>query len=311
MINEAVEFAVELRFPEGPVVMQDGSVIVVEIAAGCVIRCWPDGRVTTIAVVGGGPNGAALGPDGKLYVCNNGGMAWHRDPDGGLYPHGRAENYTGGSIQRVSIENGTVETLYRDVGGTALSAPNDIVFDESGGFWFTDLGEISGTHIARGGVCYARCDGTCIRQVVFPMLTPNGIALSPDGKSLYVAETLTARLWRFEVVAPGELALRSWPAISPGDLLYVAPEYCNFDSIAVEANGNICVATLGIGGITVVSPSGQRVEFVAYPDRATTNLCFGGADMRSAYVTQSRTGRLLMQSWAREGLAPAFGRQPR
>src|SRR5687768_12194536 len=70
----SVEIVAEgLAFPEGPVIMADGSVIVVEIAGGRVTRCW-EGRKETICEIGGGPNGAAIGPDGALYVCNNGGM---------------------------------------------------------------------------------------------------------------------------------------------------------------------------------------------------------------------------------------------
>lgn len=300
------EVACGLAFPEGPVALSDGSVVVVEIAAGIISRCWPDGQVTRVADVGGGPNGSALGPDGRLYVCNNGGFEWQRDPNHNLFPHGRSKHYTGGAIQRVDIERGTVETLYRDVEGQPLSAPNDIVFDEAGGFWFTDLGNMAADHVERGGVYYATCDGSSIRRVIFPMLTPNGIGLSPDGQRLYVAETLTARVWHFEVVSPGSVSLRQWPALSPGELLYAAPQYCSFDSLAVEANGNVAVATLGTGGITVISPAGELVEFVEFPDRATTNLCFGGADFRSAYITQSRTGRLTKKTWPRAGLPLAF-----
>ena len=65
-----------LRFPEGPVVMADGSVIVVEIQSGDITRVLPDGKKQRVAHVGGGPNGAAIGPDGALYICNNGGFAW-------------------------------------------------------------------------------------------------------------------------------------------------------------------------------------------------------------------------------------------
>ena len=64
--------AEHLAFPEGPVVMPDGSIIVVEIAAGRVTRVWGEGRKEVVAVTGGGPNGAALGPDGAIYVCNSG-----------------------------------------------------------------------------------------------------------------------------------------------------------------------------------------------------------------------------------------------
>jgi gluconolactonase len=301
-----IELATNLQFPEGPIACPDGSVLVVQIASGQLSRCGTDGRVVAVAELGGGPNGAALGPDGKCYVCNNGGMQWHRDPNGGLYPHGRAPDYKGGSIQRVDIGTGAVQTLYDSVASGPLLAPNDIVFDDAGGFWFTDLGSIADRHIERGRVCYATTDGSSIREVVFPMLTPNGIGLSPDGSKVYVAETVTARVWQFEVVAPGELALAGWPASSPGTLLYAAPHFCSFDSLAVEADGNVCVATLGTGGVTVISPAGKLVEFVKFADRATTNLCFGGPTLTTAYITQSRSGRLLGVPWPRKGFAPPF-----
>ena len=68
--------ATDLEFPEGPVVMPDGSVVLVEIRGQRLTRVWPDGRKEVVAEIPGGPNGAALGPDGKMYVCNNGGFSW-------------------------------------------------------------------------------------------------------------------------------------------------------------------------------------------------------------------------------------------
>jgi len=294
-----------LQFPEGPVALADGSVLFVEIAAGRLSRWHPDGRVEEVARPGGGPNGAALGPDGACYVCNNGGMQWHTDPNGGRYPHGRAADYGGGRIERIDLRSGRVERLYEHTGRTPLASPNDIVFDAHGGFWFTDLGSMGHDALERGRICYAKADGSAIREVVFPMLTPNGIGLSPDGRHLYVAETVTARVWRFAVSAPGELALAGWPALTPGDMLFASPTYCMFDSLAVEAGGNVCVATIGapgIAGITVIDPAGALVERVPMPDRSTTNICFGGAQGRDAFVTLSRTGRLARRRWARAGL---------
>jgi gluconolactonase len=305
MNDELKILATGLQFPEGPVVLEDGSVVFVEIAAGRVSRCWPDGKVEVVATPGGGPNGAALGTDGLLYVCNNGGMQWHSDPDGGQYPHGRASNYECGRIERVDFRTGRVERLYDRSDKGPLLSPNDIVFDAHGGFWFTDFGSMGATGFEPGRVCYAKADGAMIKEVVFPMLTPNGIGLSPDGMRLYVAETVTARLWSFEVCAPGELALQGWPAPTPGEMLYASPTYCMFDSLALEQNGNICIATIGApgtAGITVIDSAGKLVERVPMPDRSTTNICFGGPDKRDGYITQSRSGRLVQRRWSRPGL---------
>ncbi|MEO8298198.1 MAG: SMP-30/gluconolactonase/LRE family protein [Burkholderiales bacterium] len=304
MPNDPEILATGLQFPEGPIAMPDGSVLFVEIAAGRLSRWWPGGRVEAVATPGGGPNGAAIGPDGACYVCNNGGLMWHSDPNGGRYPHGRAADYAGGRIERINLATGSVERLYDRTERGPLLGPNDIVFDAHGGFWFTDLGATGERDIERGRVCYARADGSLIRDVVVPMLTPNGIGLSPDGKTLYVAETVTARVWAFDVTAPGELALQPWPAVTPGRLLFGSGVYCMFDSLAVEAAGNVCVATIGapgIAGVTVLSPQGELLERVAMPDRSTTNLCFGGNGLRTAFITLSRSGRLASTAWSRSG----------
>ena len=118
-----------LRFPEGPVVMPDGSVILTEIEPGRITRVLPDGSKQTVATPGGGPNGLALGPDGKLYCCNNGGFNWN-EAGGYLAPHGIASDYSGGRIERIDIDTGVVEILYKSGDhGCVLRGPNDIVFD--------------------------------------------------------------------------------------------------------------------------------------------------------------------------------------
>jgi gluconolactonase len=292
-----------LLFPEGPVALPDGSVLVVEIGRRCLTRVFPDGSSAIVAATGGGPNGAALGPDGKVYVCNNGGFEFARDEGWKLRPVRQAWDYSGGRIERIDLETGAVEVLYRGTAEVPLKGPNDIVFDGAGGFYFTDLGKVRGREIDRGALFYARADGSLLREVAFPIITPNGIGLSPDGRTLYVAETEAARLWAFDVEAPG--VLRKEPFPSPhGGRLVAAPggRYQRFDSLAVTAAGNICVATLIHGGITVISPDGQTVRHVPMPDRFTTNLCFGGAGLGTAYITLSHTGRLVACAWAEPGL---------
>ncbi|HXC10763.1 MAG TPA: SMP-30/gluconolactonase/LRE family protein [Steroidobacteraceae bacterium] len=290
-----------LAFPEGPVVLPDGSVLVVEIGAGRLTRVLPSGERSVIAHVGGGPNGAALGPDGHSYVCNNGGFKWRTD-DGFTRPIGEAADYTGGSIQRVNLATAEVQTLYTHCDGNPLHGPNDIVFDAQGGFWFSDFGKKLADRMMQGAVYYARTDGTFIRRAAFPFLTPNGIGLSPDGKTLYVAETETSRLWSYPVVGPGELALQPFPSPNGGRLVHGLPGYQRFDSLAVEAGGNICVATLVRGGISVFSPGGELLEFHEAPEGYCTNICFGGPDMRTAYITLSGYGQLFEARWPRPGL---------
>lgn len=298
---QAREIASGLKFPEGPIAMPDGSVLVVEIM-GNLVCVTPDGRRHVIAELGGGPNGAAIGPDGKAYVCNNGGFNWDRADDGYMRPTGRADDYVTGRIERVDLETGQVETLYAECDGAPLNGPNDIVFDGLGGFWFTDHGKSYGRLMDRGALYYAQADGSAIREAAFPLFTPNGVGLSPDGKTLYVSETDTGRVWSYPVLGPGELAKAPWPSPNGGRFLGNLAGYHRFDSMAVEAEGNICVATLVSGGITVFSPQGEALEFHEASEGYCTNICFGGPELRTAYITLSGYGTLIAVDWPRPGL---------
>lgn len=299
------EVATNLQFPEGPVAMADGSVLLVEIARGTLSRVTPDGRVQVVADLGGGPNGAAIGPDGAVYVCNNGGFKWTRDPGGVHRPVAQADDYSGGRIERVNLATGRAERVYDRAGEAPLKGPNDLVFDAHGGFYFTDLGKVRERDMDRGGVYYARADGSAIEVIARPALTANGTALSPDGATLYYAETEGARVWAFDITAPGQVAKAPWPSPQGARLVVAAPggHYQRFDSMAVDAMGNALVATLLHGGLTVVSPDGSLVSHVPLPDVYTTNCCFGGRDMRTLYVTLSGSGRLVaIDDWPVPGL---------
>ena len=150
----------------------------------------PDGSKDVVAECGGGPNGAAIGPDGKLYVTNNGGSFRYMDMGGLNFPHQPPpESWNGGRIERIDIETGEVDVLYEECDGHPLRGPNDLVFDAHGGFWFTDHGVRLERTSDRTGIYYAQPDGSSIREAIFPMDAPNGIGLSPDGSRLYVAET--------------------------------------------------------------------------------------------------------------------------
>jgi sugar lactone lactonase YvrE len=152
--------ASSLAFPEGPVALPDGSVLVTEIAAGTLARVSPNGRIERIAHLGGGPNGAAIEPDGAVYVCNNGGsFSFHRQGDLLVFGMVAPPSYSGGSIDRVNLATGEVTTLYRACGDRPLRGPNDLVFDQTGGFWFTDHGIRSDRSSDRTGVFYAQPTG--------------------------------------------------------------------------------------------------------------------------------------------------------
>jgi gluconolactonase len=289
-----------LLFPEGPVAMPDGSVVLVEIVGGKLSRIRPDGTKEIIANTGGGPNGAAIGPDGTCYLCNNGGVTSTRVADW-VVPGEFPDHCPGGLIQRVDLATGRVESLYTHVGDVELSAPNDLVFDDQGGFWFTDFGQNRARSRARGGIYYAKADGSFIEEAVFPLESPNGIGVSPDGKTVYVAETYSGNVWSFRLSAPGKIDRSAGAYPNGGTLLGRAGPHWYLDSLAVDSAGNICVAGAGRGGILVFAPDGSTLEEISLPDPLTTNICFGGPDLRTAYVTGG-TGQLIAFEWPRPGL---------
>jgi gluconolactonase len=286
-----------LAFPEGPIAMADGTVIVVEMLNGKVSRVSPDGSVVTIADVGGGPNGAAMGPDGALYVCNNGGT----DP----------ARYIGGRIQRIDLATGATDTLYTTCGDRPLVAPNDLVFDSTGNFYFTN-------HTHDGAIYYAAPDGSAIAAVAVDVPSPNGIGLSPDGRTLYWAETHVRQVQRRRIATPGQIepspgynirALFFTGGVDQFALLAGLPGNHELDSLAVDSSGAVCVGTLVDSGISEISPDGTWTFHTLPPDLAdgaVTNICFGGQDFSTAYITCSMTGRLIRSDWHRPGLPLAF-----
>jgi gluconolactonase len=302
-MTEVRELATGLQFPEGPVAMPDGSVLLVEIKRGTLTRVSAAGEVEVVADLGGGPNGAAIGPEGDVYVCNDGGFVWS-ERSGVTIPMdlktGSTEppNFGGGWIERVNLESGAVTRLFSECNGHRFCSPNDIVFDATGGFWFTDLGKQRPREVDRGGLYYVPPDGSTVVEAAFPLWGPNGVGLSPDGSRVYVAESFSGKLLAWDLTGPGQLVGGARGAsvvtCTPGHL----------DSLAVEAGGNIVVAALA-HGLCVVSPDGTY-EYLEMPDPIVTNVCFTGEDMQTALVTLSGYGRLVALDWPRPGLRLEF-----
>jgi gluconolactonase len=299
-----IELAAEgLQFPEGPIAMADGSIVLVEIQRKTLTRVKPDGTQEIIADLGGGPNGAAVGPDGAIYIANNGGSFTYHDVGGINVPGATPATHKGGLIQRVDLNTGAVKTLYADCEGERFEGPNDIVFDKQGGFYFTDHGSSTPKGRNYGGLYYAKIDGSAVTRLRHDMISPNGVGLSPDETTVYVADTHLGRLWAFDITAPGVLA--DPPPFQPGRVVCNLQGYQLLDSLAVEAGGKVCVATIINGGITAFDPDGTTEHF-AFPDILCTNIVFGGADMQDAWVTASGTGKLYKCRWPRPGLKLNF-----
>lgn len=292
-----------LRFPEGPVSMADGSVVLTELAAGRITRIGADGGRDTVAEVTG-PNGLAMGPDGALYCADNSGSFTWTEAMGLIVPGPTPPSHEGGAIRRIDLATGRSETVYEACDGRRLIGPNDLVFDRTGGFWFTDHGCTTPEGRKYGALYHARPDGSEIVRARDHFVSPNGVGLSPAEDVVYMADTTLGRLWAFDVAAPGRLQPLQ-PFAPAGRVVCTLPGYQLLDSLAVEADGRVCVATIINGGITVFSPDGAT-EHAAVPDVIVTNICFGGPDLRTAWITASGTGRLYRCLWPRPGLKLNF-----
>ncbi|HEX5262607.1 MAG TPA: SMP-30/gluconolactonase/LRE family protein, partial [Phenylobacterium sp.] len=288
-----------LEFPEGPIAMADGSIILTEIKGQRLTRVAPDGKKETVVETGGGPNGAAIGPDSAIWITNNGGAFEWLDNMGLTIPGPTPASHTGGMIQRFDLKTGKLETVYDACDGRRLIGPNDLVFDKQGGFWFTDHGCSTPEGRKFGGVYYAKTDGSFISRQRDHLISPNGIGLSPDESVVYAADTNLGRLWAFDIASPGVLG--PGPGFAPGRVICNLQDYQLLDSLAVEAGGKVCVATIINGGITAFDPDGS-IEHYAFADPICTNICFGGGDMMDAWITASATGKLYKARWPRPGL---------
>jgi len=298
------EIGRDLLFPESPVVLADGTILVSELAGGRVTRILRDGTRETVACTGGGPNGIAVLPDGRLLVCQNGGArwgtaAWPLALAGSVelfLPVGPPEAPVDPQIQLVET-TGRVSTLtgtFRAVDGRVLplARPSDICLDDNGGYWVTDGSPTHGRVRTLSGVLYGSVDGE-LREVIFPLEMPNGIALSPDGAHLYVTETRTRRVWCFDIDRPGRIERgRGFATVPSGGPL----DFGGADGVCVDDAGRVIVATIGAGGITAFSPSGHLLGSVPMDDPMTSNVTFDSVGRR-LIVTLASTGRVCSVDW--------------
>ncbi|MEI9930995.1 MAG: SMP-30/gluconolactonase/LRE family protein [Rhizomicrobium sp.] len=171
---------------------------------------------------------------------------------------------------------------------------------QNGGFWFTDHGSTNDKHRTHGALYYAKADGSKITKVLRELLSPNGVGMSPDYKTVHYAETFPARLWSLSLTAPGVGA--SPAGFTPANFEGGYPGLAYFDSLGVQADGGVCVATILAGGISTFWPHDKKFEHTPLPDLLVTNICWGGKDMETAFITMSSTGKLATMKWRSPGL---------
>lgn len=285
--------ATGLIYAEGPVWHGPRDVTFVELGAQRIQR-WRDGQVDLVAVTGGAPNGATLGPDGKLYIANN----------GGLYPLdvdrlAHADDGMTGRIQRVSLD-GFVEDLLTSLPRPTPWRPNDLRFGPDGCLYFTDPGNWEAftdrTPYQGGALCRVRIDGAGAHtsatdraggaEVVREFGDfPNGLAFSPDWSRLYLAHSASGmvQVMSFD---DGEIGpARPFCKVPEG-----GPDGITFDS---EGRLYVCGSVSDDGGdaIYIYRPDGDlEVRYDLPHDSDPTNLCLGDGGI---YVTLGLGGGLI------------------
>jgi len=259
-----------LRFPEGPVWLGPRRVAFTEIRGQCV-SLWDDGSVRCIAVTGGGANGATLGPDGALYVANNGGLS--------LGHEGRwtAPDPIPGRIQRVTLA-GEVTDVAVELPGVPPNRPNDLCFGPDGLLYYTDPHNWEDlANLGVGRVARTTLDGRVELVAEVPAF-PNGIAFGPDDR-LYVAQSVTQKI----------LVMESRPGTP-------IREHCTLphgypDGFCFDREGGLYVAG-SLGDVIVLfHPDGRVRDVIEMGDGTEpTNCCLGDGVL---YVTLSGTGQLV------------------
>ncbi|WP_158296579.1 SMP-30/gluconolactonase/LRE family protein, partial [Nocardioides albidus] len=285
-MTDFAEVASGFAFTEGPCVDANGTLHVVELANRCVSRIV-DGQRVVLAELGGSPNGAAFGPDGDLYIANGGGN-WGPNASTRDIP-GRGD--AGSYIQRVNAD-GWSRTILAQIDGKPLNSPNDLCFDADGGLYFTDplwppLSDDGDTRdvsrLAGGDVGYLGPDGDA-RRLHSGLMFPNGICLTPDGSTLLVDETGTGLVHAFPLTGPGAVG-------DPTVYADLGPT-SGPDGMCFDSAGRLLVAGHGSHHVFVVAPGGgEVVDKLTFDDPEVSNVCFGGPESKTLFVTLARTGR--------------------
>lgn len=290
-----------LLFPEGPVYLPDGDLAVCELAGRRVTRISPAGERTVVADFPGSPNGQVVDRDGALLVCDNGGR-WVAEEHANL-PDGPGDRP--GLLWRLTLDGQRTPYL-EEIDGSRTTSPNDLCFGPDGGLWFTDpVWPGADGVVTAGRIGWRGADGSSA-WVHEGLLYPNGLGVTPDGTALIVAESYTSWLHRFPILGPGELgAPERFAHLGEGTLP---------DGLCFDQEGRVIVAGAGTGCVVVFSADGADLGRISFGNDVT-NLCFGGADRRTLYVTEAGLGRVSTMGWEVPGLPvpyqPGFGDEAR
>jgi gluconolactonase len=257
-------------FLEGPAFDRAGVLHLVDIPNGRILRLADGGRLETVVEYDGEPNGLKFHADGRLFVAD--------------YKNG---------LMVCDTETGCIEPLIERPFGERFKGLNDLVFDRHGNLYFTDQGA-SGLQDPTGRLFCLTADGT-LRQLLGNIPSPNGVAICPDGRTLYLAVTRSNAIWRMPLSADGSIG-------KVGVFLQLSGSLGGPDGIAADSAGNLAVAHIGLGAVWLFSRLGEpllRIDSAA--GLLTSNVAYGGPEGRTLYITESETGTILAVDLALAG----------
>jgi gluconolactonase len=249
-------------FLEGPSFDRAGNLLVVDIPHGRVLRVSPQGEWSVVTEYDGWPNGLKIHRDGRIFIAD------HRR-----------------GIMQLDPATGTVTPVLGEVRREGFKGTNDLIFAANGDLYFTDQGQ-TGLQDPSGRVYRLRADGQvdCLLQNV---PSPNGLALSPDEKALFLAVTRANQIWRLPLHPDGTTSkVAAFITLSGG---LAGP-----DGVAIDEQGGLAVAHCGLGTVWLFDRLGEpRYRIRSCEGISTTNLAFGGTNNRSLFITESDTGTIL------------------
>lgn len=270
-LNEGEAFL----FTEGPVWDHESRLYFSDSPSDRILRVERDGTFMTFASATDGGNGMALSDDGRLYVC-----------------HGR-----GNRISAYDTETGQAQAVADSYGGKPLNAPNDLVFDRSGGLYFTDpVFPAAGQRLSQDveAVYYLAPDGG-LHRIHDGIAKPNGIVLTNDEAMLLIAGSFGKYVWAVELGGPSTTKhAYEWGELEVPEAAYVLgpggaavqlegyPEATIADGMCLDTEGRLYVTAQQ--GVQVLGADGNHIGTLVFPEQPA-NCCFGGGDLTTLYVT--------------------------
>lgn len=252
---------------EGPACDAQGNVYVVNLKQrGDIAKVTPDGNVEVFVQLpeGSTGNGIRFDRTGQMYVAD----------------------YTGHNILKIDPATRKVTVFAHE---PTMNQPNDLAIAPDGTLYASDPAWSKKT----GQIWRIDRDGK-ITRVAADLGTTNGIEVSPDGKTLYVNESVQRNVWAFDIAPDGSLSNKR---------LLKQFEDHGFDGMRCDVDGNLYITRYGKGTVVVLSPKGETLKEFDVLGKAPSNLCFGGPDGRTVYVTEVEHQRLVKFRADRPGLA--------